>query len=437
MSNIPEYSVSELSLLIKKKLEEGFDHIQIKGEISDIKLWNGHYLFNLKDDGALIAARIWKNRVPFLNFKPEEGLEINATGKISTHQKRSGYNLIIENINAAGEGALLKLIETRKKNLKEKGVFDKSTTLPFLPEKIGIITSLTGAVIEDIKNKISLKFPSYLLLWPITVQGPSAVNDIVEAIRGFNLKTKNIPDVIILARGGGSVEDLMAFNAEEVAYAIYNSRIPIISAVGHETDFTIADFAADHRASTPTAAADLVVPNKREIAEKINTLSKACKSLTVKYILNHYNQMKQIYLRINSPKRIIVYMQNVLKKNTLDLDKLMKILFISKSNKINTQILKNPNFILKNGEKNLLRSKKNINYSILKVLKLKNEKLKNQLKILLSSSYERLLQRGFSIVRNKDNKLIKDLTKVDINEEIKINFLRGEVNAKIKKIKHN
>ena len=157
MSNIPEYSVSELSNLIKRKLEHEFSFIQIRGEICDLKLWNGHFLFNLKDKDGILAARVWKNKVPLLNFKPEEGLEITATGKISTHARRSSYNLIIDNINATSDGELLKLIEIRKKTLKAKGIFNKSLPLPLLPNRIGVITSLTGAVIEDIKKKISLR----------------------------------------------------------------------------------------------------------------------------------------------------------------------------------------------------------------------------------------------------------------------------------------
>ena len=277
MSNIPVFSVSELSHLIKKKLENDFSYIQIKGEISDLKLWNGHFLFNLKDHKGVIAARIWSNRVPFLSFKPEEGLEITATGKISTHVAKSSYNLIIDNIRATSEGEFLKLIEFRKRKLKEEGIFKKSQALPLLPDKIGIVTSLTGAVIEDIKNKISIKFPCHLLIYPISVQGNRAEEDLVNAIRSLNtIKKKNAPDVIIIARGGGSVEDLMPFNSEKLAYEIFNSKIPIISAIGHETDFSISDFAADFRASTPTAAADMVVPEKKGAGKKYITTQKIC-----------------------------------------------------------------------------------------------------------------------------------------------------------------
>ena len=436
MSNIPEYSVSELSYLIKKKLEKDFAYVQIKGEISDLKFWNGHYLFNLKDEESMLAARVWKNRVPNLNFKPEEGIEITATGKISTHQKRSGYNLIIENISALGEGELLKLIEVRKKKLKEAGFFDKSSPLPLLPNRIGVITSLTGAVIEDIKNKILLKFPSHLLIWPISVQGVSAESDIIRAIEGFNsLERQRAPDVIILARGGGSVEDLMPFNSEKLAYVIYNSKIPIISAVGHETDFTIADFVADHRASTPTAAADLVVPDKKEIKLKLKNYNKNINLSINRFISNNLLKIKQAELRIIDPKKLLESNKLKLKNIFFQYRKTIKFKFLEKKNQVRSCSLKTPKFLLKNAEKNLNKNKKNINDIILKVFLEKKKNLHNKLDILDSSSYEKWLKKGFAIVKNKEGKLIKGLNNLNINDEIYIKLYKGELNANVKTIK--
>ena len=275
MSNIPEYSVSEISTNIKNSLEAQFSRVKIKGEISGLTRANsGHFYFNLKDTEANLASIIWRGRANFLEIMPEEGLEVVALGKISTYMPRSNYNFIIENISFAGEGALLKIIEQRKKKLQKLGYFDEKNkkNLPYVPNSIGIITSSTGAVIEDMKKRIKERFPSNILLWPVAVQGNNADNEIENAILGFNtLKSK--PDVIILARGGGSLEDLMSFNSEKVAHAIFNSVIPIISAVGHETDFSISDLVSDYRASTPTAAADIVVPDKEELWKKIELLS--------------------------------------------------------------------------------------------------------------------------------------------------------------------
>ena len=436
MSNIPEYSVSELSYLIKKKLENEFSYIQIRGEISDLKLWNGHFLFYLKDNDGILAARIWKNRVPFLNFEPEEGLEVTATGKISTHVKRSNYNLIIENINAVSEGELLKLIEIRKKKLKENGVFNKSIPLPLLPDKIGVITSLTGAVIEDIKNKISLRFPSHLLVWPISVQGLSAETDIINAIKGINsMKKSSAPDVIILARGGGSVEDLMPFNSEKLAYEIFNSQIPIISAVGHETDFTIADFAADYRASTPTAAADMVVPDKKELEKKVYNFSKNINLFVDRLILNTYLKLKQVNLRLINPSKLINNNKLKLENRLSHLHKLKKFKIIEKENKFKAMKLKSPKFLLKNSVTNYNKIKKNIDDIILKAIKNKNRYLKNKLEVLLSSSYQRWLKKGFAIIKNNNNRIIKNTNNLNINDEIRVNFFKGEINAQVKKIK--
>ena len=436
MTNLPEYSVSELSYLIKKKLEEDFSYVQVRGEISDLKLWNGHFLFNLKDEAGLLTARIWKNRVPYLNFKPEDGLEITATGKISTHQKRSGYNLIIDNINALGEGQLLKLIEARKNKLSELGLFNKSNPLPLLPNRIGVITSLTGAVIEDIKNKISLKFPSHLLIWPINVQGVSAEANIINAIKGFNLlQIEKKPDVIILARGGGSIEDLMPFNSEKIAYEIFKSKIPIISGIGHETDFTIADFAADHRASTPTAAADLVVPEKKEIELKINGYDKNL-NLNIHRIISYKkSKEKQITLRIINPRKLVE--NNILQLESILLQffKTIKFKLAEKKNIVNLLSLKTPWFLVKIAEKNLNKSKKNINDKIIKILLQKKNNLKSKIDILNSSSYEKWLKKGFALVKDKEGKLIKDIRSLSIQDKVNIRFFNGEVNADIKKIK--
>ncbi len=436
MSNVPEYSVSELSSLIKIKLEQDFSYVQIRGEISDLKLWNGHFLFNLKDEEGMLAARIWKIRVPYLNFKPEEGIEIIAAGKISTHQKRSGYNLIIENIKALGEGDLLKLIEARKKKLKEAGLFNKSSSIPLLPDRIGVITSLTGAVIEDIKKKISLKFPSHLLIWPISVQGVSAEKEIIEAIRGFNVIAKHkSPDVIILARGGGSIEDLMPFNSENLAHEIFKSKIPIISAVGHETDFTIADFVADHRASTPTAAADLVVPDKKEIESRVKGYNKNINLSINRFISINISRKKQATLRLINPKKLVnsnrLRLENVLSQ----FNKTIKYKFTEKKNKVYAFSLKTPRFLINTAEKNLNKNKKHINNIILKIFIEKKQFLQNKLDILNSSSYEKWLRKGFAIVNNKEGRLVKDLKNLKINDEINIRVFKGVVNANIKKIK--
>ncbi len=436
MSNIPEYSVSEISYLIKKKLEHDFSYIQVKGEISDLKIWNGHFLFNLKDNDGTIASRIWKNKVSLLNFKPEEGLEITATGRVSTHPKRSGYNLIIDNINATGEGELLKLIENRKKKLKESGIFEKCASLPFLPLNIGVITSLTGAVIEDIKNKISKRFPSNLLIWPVSVQGITAEKDIINAIKGMNsIKKGNIPEVIILARGGGSVEDLMPFNSEKLAYEIYNSNIPIVSAIGHETDFTIADFAADHRASTPTAAADMVIPEKKELEMKIIELSKNI-NLSINRIAADANaKINQTSLRLINLRRLINNNEEKILNQHNYLNKLIKFKLLEKENNFKSMKFRTPKFLFQKLDTYTNKLNENLNKSILNLIKQKKDISKSRFQLLVSNSYEKWLAKGFTLVKNKEKKIIKNINQISINEELNIHFYKGKVNAKVKNIK--
>ncbi|HEX4173264.1 MAG TPA: exodeoxyribonuclease VII large subunit, partial [Acetobacteraceae bacterium] len=261
-SNIPEYSVSEISGAVKRALESNFGRVRVRGEITELKRYpSGHIYFSLKDDGARLAGVVWKSSVPRLGMKPENGVEVIATGRISAYSERSSYQLITERMEYAGAGALLARIEMLRTRLAAEGLFDavRKKRLPVLPVVIGVITSESGAVIQDIRTTIARRFPRRILLWPVPVQGEAAAERIAAAISGFCRVTPR-PDVLIVARGGGSLEDLMAFNDEAVVRAVAECRIPLISAVGHETDTTLIDHVADRRAPTPTAAAELAVP---------------------------------------------------------------------------------------------------------------------------------------------------------------------------------
>jgi exodeoxyribonuclease VII large subunit len=270
-SNIPEYAVSELSGAIKRTLEGAFGRIRVRGEVTELKSYaSGHIYLSLKDEGGKIRAVIWKSSVARMGLKPENGLEVIATGKISAYGDRSEYQLIIDRLEYAGIGALLARIELLKARLASEGLFDpfRKQALPRLPALIGLITSASGAVLHDIQTTIARRFPRPILLWAVPVQGEGAAEKIAEAIAGMdNLPAPGIPrpDVLIVARGGGSLEDLMAFNDEAVVRAAAACRLPLISAVGHETDTTLIDFAADQRAPTPTAAAELAVPARADL----------------------------------------------------------------------------------------------------------------------------------------------------------------------------
>jgi exodeoxyribonuclease VII large subunit len=268
-TNIPEYTVSEVSGAVKRTLEGAFGRVRVRGEITDLKRHaSGHMYFSLKDEGAKLGAVIWRLSAGRLGMKPENGVEVIATGRLTSYPERSCYQLFVDRIEYAGVGALLARIEMLRERLAAEGLFDaaRKRPMPMLPRVVGVVTSERGAVIQDIRTTIARRFPRTILLWPVPVQGEGAAARIAAAIRGFDAQQGPLrPDILIVARGGGSVEDLMAFNEEVVIRAVIDCRIPLISAVGHETDTTLIDFAADRRAPTPTAAAEMAVPARVDL----------------------------------------------------------------------------------------------------------------------------------------------------------------------------
>ncbi|MBS1303009.1 exodeoxyribonuclease VII large subunit [Loktanella sp. SALINAS62] len=270
--NTPAFSVSDLSGAIKKTIEGEFGRVRVRGEVGRVsRPRSGHLYLDLKDDRSVLSGIIWKGRAATLAQQPEEGMEVIATGKLTTFPGQSKYQMIIEDIAPAGAGALMAMLEKRKAALQAEGLFDaaRKRPLPFLPEVIGVVTSPSGAVIRDILHRLRDRFPRKVLVWPVAVQGARCAPDVVAAIRGFNAMTPGgalpRPDLLIVARGGGSIEDLWGFNEEIVARAAADSAIPLISAVGHETDTTLIDFVSDRRAPTPTAAAEMAVPVRLEL----------------------------------------------------------------------------------------------------------------------------------------------------------------------------
>ena len=272
-NNAHEFSVSEISFALKRTVEETFGHVRVRGEITGYRgpHSSGHCYFGLKDDKARIDAVVWRGAFQKLRFKPEEGMEVIATGKLTTYPGSSKYQIVIEHLEPAGVGALMALLEERRKKLGAEGLFapERKKPLPFLPEVIGVVTSPTGAVIRDILHRLQDRFPRRVIVWPVRVQGETSAAEVAAAIQGFNAMEKGgalpRPDVLIVARGGGSIEDLWSFNEEIVVRAAAASEIPLISAVGHETDTTLIDFAADRRAPTPTAAAEMAVPVRGDL----------------------------------------------------------------------------------------------------------------------------------------------------------------------------
>ena len=394
MKNIPEFSVSEITSLTKNILEENFERIRVRGEVSKIKESKGHLYFSLKDENFLLNAICWSSSVPFLQIFPEEGMEVVAEGKITTYAKSSisSYQIKVDQIELQGEGAILKLIEQRKKKLQAEGYFNEEhkKPIPFIPDKIGIITSPTGAVIMDIINRVKHRYPTHLLIYPISVQGNKSAGEIIEGINFFN---KNIEvNTIIIARGGGGAEDLLSFNDEGVVKAAFASKIPIISAIGHETDFTLLDFVADYRASTPTAAAEKAVPEKSNLIEKIQGLKK---QLISNFSLLLQEKDKSIY-------QLVKFLDIKNLKNFIK-DKKDKIKLIDKS-------------LL-----NLLKNK----------FKYLDLNLNGVFSRLSSLDTNKILKRGFSIVRDLNSNIVYKKNNINKNDDVVIELSDGKIKAKI------
>ncbi len=280
-TNVVEFTVSELSFALKRMVEDNYEHVRVRGEVSGFRgaAASGHCYFTLKDERAALDAVVWKTTLQRLRFKPEEGLEMVATGRLTTFPSRSRYQIVVEHLEPAGAGALMALLEERRKKLAAEGLFDaaRKKPIPALPRVIGVVTSPTGAVIRDILHRLRDRFPTHVLVWPVRVQGEGAAEEVAAAVRGFNAIPEGgpvaRPDLLIVARGGGSIEDLWAFNEEVAVRAVAASDIPVIAAVGHETDTTLIDHAADLRAPTPTGAAEMAVPVRVELLAQTRDLA--------------------------------------------------------------------------------------------------------------------------------------------------------------------
>lgn len=314
--NQPEYSVSEISNRIKRVVEDNFGYVRVRGEISkaSINQGSGHCYLTLKDEKAVLDAVCWKGTVSKFKHRPEAGMEVIATGKLTTYPGRSNYQLVIEAMEPAGVGALMALLEQRKKQLEAEGLFDPSRKkpIPYLPGTIGIVTSPTGAVIRDILHRISDRFPRHVLLWPVAVQGQGAAEQIAAAIHGFNAMKEHRPDVLIVARGGGSIEDLWAFNEEIVVRAAAASQIPLISAVGHETDTTLIDYASDRRAPTPTGAAEFAVPVRDELLSLVEVLGTRQNGAVRKMLLQYQERIQGLARGLPRPQQLVATMAQAL-----------------------------------------------------------------------------------------------------------------------------
>ncbi len=412
--NQPVYSIGEVSGAIKRLLEDHFGELRLRGDVSG---WrgahsSGHAYFSLKDDKATINAVCWRGTLAKLQHKPEEGLEVIATGRISAYNGR--YQLVITHIEPAGEGALMALLEKRRKQLQKEGLFDedRKKPLPFLPRKIGVVTSPTGAVIRDILHRLSDRFPIEVLVWPVAVQGEGAAEQIAAAIDGFNSLNEK-PDVLIVARGGGSIEDLWCFNEEIVVRAAANSSIPLISAVGHETDTTLIDFASDRRAPTPTAAAEMAVPVRDELLQGVRELEMRMRSVATRLFENATQKLDDWSERLQNALPALLERKS--QQLALLASNLQPRIFFAD---------------IKNAQEKLVDAGERMIKALNHQLEKREEKLKHLSALMESVNYKRVLERGFALVRNPEGKVISSAEDATKEEQMEITFKDGSVVAK-------
>tara|TARA_B100000029_G_scaffold107499_2_gene98544 strand:- start:579 stop:1913 length:1335 start_codon:yes stop_codon:yes gene_type:complete len=439
-NNIPEYYVSQFNKMIKGVIESNFDYLRIKGEISEIKnATKGQIYLTLKDDDSILSGVIWEPKKNFLKFYPEIGMEVIVTGKITTWSRyKTTYQIDIDQLELAGEGALLKLIENRKKKLQSKGIFDlkHKKNIPFLPEKIGVITSPSGSVIHDIINRIKDRFPVNLDLWPVAVQGEDAVENIIAAINGFNSKTfQNKPDVIIIARGGGSTEDLMAFNNENLAMTVFNSKIPIISAIGHETDNTIIDYVSDLRASTPTAAAEKAVPLQDELIQQVKNINDKIFSLCENIFEKYSYKLQNLNNLLKAPNIIINSFKERFDKTNKFFDKEFALLLNKKSNDLKylRKNLNPPESIMKYNKNEVNIIVKDMHRTIREAMNTYTNELHKFSRLLKSNSISSNLKKGYTII-SKSKKIIKKSNSINEDDLINVKFYDHSIELKVKKI---
>ncbi|AQX27563.1 MULTISPECIES: exodeoxyribonuclease VII large subunit [unclassified Bartonella] len=438
-TNVAEFSVSEIAGALKRVVEEKFGYVRVRGEISGYRgvHASGHAYFALKDDKARLEAVIWRGVIEKLQFPPEEGMEVVAVGKLTTYQGSSKYQIIIETLEPTGVGALMTLLENRKKKLADEGLFDdaKKKTLPYMPRIIGVVTSPTGAVIRDIIHRISDRFPLHILIWPVRVQGETSGREVAAAIAGFNaLSLDGVlskPDLIIVARGGGSLEDLWGFNDEAVVRAVSASAIPIISAVGHETDWTLIDYVADWRAPTPTGAAERAVPVKFDLETQLASLSLRFRIGLARYF-SFYKQKLSAVVRgfptvdqlFSLPRRSFDEISSRLQRALcVNYDK-KRFYFYTFAIRLSPRLL-NTETAQQNTKEYTVR----LHQAFLRSIEKQRTQIEMTFRLLKNTSYQSILERGFVLALGQENKPIKRLVQFPRTGQVSLQFFDGEINV--------
>jgi exodeoxyribonuclease VII large subunit len=443
-ANAPEFSVSELSGAIKRALEEGFGYVRLKGEISGYRgpHASGHCYFALKDDKAKIEAVIWKGNFSRLRFKPEEGMEVIAQGKITTFPGSSKYQIVIDALEPAGAGALMALLEERKRKFAAEGLFEEARKkpIPFLPRVVGIVTSPTGAVIRDMLHGFDERFPTHVIVWPVRVQGEGSAAEVAAAIRGFSALEPGgpipRPDVLIVARGGGSLEDLWSFNEEIVVRAAAESRIPLISAVGHETDWTLIDLAADARAPTPTKAAEWAVPKFSDLVVQIEGLSQRQRS-SVRRALGEARTHLKAAARglprlediVALPRQRFDAAEKRLGRALLANTRAHGLRLARTGGRLNPTALSQR--LGRAGERlDAIAARGRL--ALANRIAVRRRSLDGAVQMLKSLSYQSVLQRGYALVRDAQGQTVRRAASVSAGASLSIEFADGQITAEAK-----
>jgi exodeoxyribonuclease VII large subunit len=440
-TNLVEYTVSELAFALKRTVEDAYGLIKLRGEISGFRgqHTSGHCYFTLKDERACIEAVIWRSTYQRLKFKPDEGLEVIARGRVTTYPDRSKYQIVIDELEPAGIGALLAQLEERKKRLHAEGLFDvaRKRPLPFLPRIIGVVTSPTGAVIRDILHRLEERFPSHVLLWPVRVQGETCAVEVAAAIVGFNgLDGRGSvprPDLLIVARGGGSLEDLWGFNDEGLARAVAASAIPLISAVGHETDWTIIDLVADHRAPTPTAAAERAVPVRAELMITVTQHGLRVATSLRRRIEGERHRFSGLVRGLprkgtilELPRQRFDHASLRLKRALIANARAHRSAFERCASRLRPLVVAHA---AQAGRDRLNRLDRAQARAIAALFSRSRAKLDGQRKLLFTLGYHNVLARGFALVRAADGTMVRRAAEVKPGAALDIEFADGHVDA--------
>ncbi|HVW93338.1 MAG TPA: exodeoxyribonuclease VII large subunit [Devosia sp.] len=438
-SNAAEYTVSEIALAVKRTIEDDFGYVRVRGEISGFRGQHssGHCYFSLKDQDAALDAVIWKTSYGRLRFKPEEGLEVIVTGRLTTFPRSSKYQIVVEQLEPAGAGALMALLEERRKKLLAEGLFDpaRKKKIPYLPRVIGVVTSPTGAVIRDILHRLDDRFPSHVIVWPVRVQGETSAAEVAMAVNGFNDLPEDgpvpRPDLLIVARGGGSVEDLWGFNEEIVVRAVAASRIPVISAVGHETDTTLCDFAADMRAPTPTAAAEAAVPVRAELIGYVEDQGLRQRQSIRRQVINYRDRVRAAGAALPRPLDLLAVARQRVDLAATRLGAALRAFQHRKAlglaalaPRLSVRALR---VSVDREARSFTQLRSRIDPAMARLVADRRQRLLAQAKLLNSLSYRGVLARGFALVTDAEGNLVRSATAVVAGDPLRVEFTDGVV----------